>query len=134
MKLFKKLAMVTMALILSLGAGAMITSCGGDTDNTSTNSSVEQTTEGYTFIVLNVDGSAAANVNVQLCTLNPDGSLGACFMPVATDANGKAIYSAVPGAGEYEIHLFDASMVNALEFTGDTTTPAAYSEITLTLK
>ena len=135
MKLFKSLAIFTMALGFCFAAGA----CGGDTDstsstpsNSSTQSSVEQTTDAYVFTVLNADGSAAQGVNVQLCVL---GNSAACFMPVATDANGKVSYNPMgfPGAGEYEIHLFDLSM-QPLEFDGPVSTPTVYGEITLTLK
>jgi hypothetical protein len=129
MKFLKTLILFTMALGLCFTAAA----CGGDTDETSnTQSSVEQTTEGYTFIVLNADGTPAQGVNVQLCVL---GNAAACYMPIATDASGKVIYNPMgfPGAGEYEIHLFDLNM-SALEFTGPVSTPTVYGEITLTLK
>ena len=135
MKLFKKLAIMTMALAFCCG-GAALTACGGGDDtkdsSTPTESSVEQTAEAYTFTVLNADGSAAANVNVQLCAL---GNASVCYMPMATDTNGKVTYNPMsfPGKGEYEIHLFDASM-NAVEFDGPVTTPTVYGEITLTLK
>ena len=130
MKLFKKIAMVTMALMLSFGAGAMISACGGDNGN---GTSSEQTANAYTFIVLNADGTAAVGVNVQLCVL---GNSAACFMPVAADANGKVVYSPAgfPGAGEYEIHLLSADYSTSLEFDGPVSTPTIYSEITLTLK
>ena len=86
----------------------------------------------YTFIVLNSDGTPAANVNVQLCVL---GNSAACFMPMATDANGRVEYTftGFPGEGEYEIHLLDA-MYSPIEFTGPASTPATYAVITLTLK
>ena len=129
MKLFKKIAMVTMALMLSFGTGAMISACGGDNGN---GTSSEQTENAYIFTVLNADGTAAVGVNVQLCAL---GNASVCYMPVATDANGKANYAPMgfPGAGEYEIHLLD-EYNHPLEFDGPVSTPTIYSEITLTLK
>ena len=129
MKFLKKLAVITMAFTLCFGAGAALTACGGGADN---ESSVEQTVTAYTFTVLNKDGSAAKDINVQLCVL---GNAAACYMPMATDASGKVTYNPMgfPGEGEYEIHLFDLNM-NALEFTGPVSTPTVYGEITLTLK
>ena len=132
MKFLKTLVLFTMALGLCFTAAA----CGGDTSETSSpQSSVEQTTEGYTFIVLNADGTPAQNVNVQLCVL---GNAAACYMPVATDANGKVTYNPAgfPGAGEYEIHLLsqDLSTPTPLAFDGPVSTPTVYGEITLTLK
>ena len=129
MKFLKQLVLFTMALGLCFTAAA----CGGNTDETSnTQSSVEQTTEGYTFIVLNADGTPAQNVNVQLCVL---GNAASCFMPMPTDANGEVEYTPerFPGEGEYEIHLLSATY-EALEFTGPVSTPTTFGTITLTLK
>ena len=130
MKLFKRLAMMAMALGFCFCAGATVAACGGDNGN---GTSSEQTTNAYTFIVLNADGSAAEGVNVQLCVL---GNSAACFMPVAADANGEVVYTPTgfPGAGEYEIHLLSADYSTSLEFNGPVTTPTIYSTITLTLK
>ena len=135
MKAFRKLAILGMTLALCFGAGAAV-ACGGNTGDSSTNSSTEQTAQAYEFTVLNADGSAAANINVQLCVLNSAGEQTACYMPVLTDANGKASYNPVgfPGAGEYVIHLLPQDMSTQLEFTGPVTTPTIFSEITLTLK
>lgn len=130
MRFFKKLAIFAMAFTFCCGAGLALTACGGE--NTP-DSSVEQTAEGYEFTVRNADGSAAANVNVQLCVL---GNAAACYMPMATDANGKVVYNPIgfPGKGEYEIHLLSQDLSTSLEFTGPVTTPTVYGEITLTLK
>ena len=136
MKLLKKLAILAISLTLCLGAGALTTACGGNDSSSSSVSSVESSTEtttnAYTFIVLNKDGTPAANVNVQLCTLGDGAS---CFMPILTDANGKVEYT-FDGftEGEYEIHLFDSTMATVLKFDGPTTTTATFSTITLTLK
>lgn len=131
MKFLKTLVLFTMALGLCFTAAA----CGDNTNETSnTQSSVEQTTEGYTFIVLNADGTPAQGVCIKLCIL---GNKGACFMPMATDASGKVIYNPMgfPGAGEYEISIVSASNYDeSLEFTGPVSTPTVYGEITLTLK
>ena len=146
MKLLKKLAILAMSLTLCLGTSALVTACGGNNDSSSssvassvessttssTESSAEATTNAYTFIVLNSNGSPAENINVQLCML---GNGAACFMPMLTDASGKVEYT-FDGfvEGEYEIHLFDSTMTTSLEFDGPTTTTATFSTITLTLK
>ena len=125
MKLFKKLATLTMALGFCFGAGATVAACGGN----------EQTTSAiaYEFIILNADGSAAEGVNVQLCVL---GNAATCYMPIAADAHGKVIYTPAgfPGKGEYEIHLLSADYSTSLEFDGPVSTPTIYSTIILTLK
>ena len=139
MKLLKKLAILSMAFTLCFGAGAALTACGGNEENSSSvsseasDNSAEQNLTAYEFTVLNADGSAATNVNVQLCVL---GNGAACFMPVLTDKDGKASYNPTgfPGAGEYEIHLYDQTMTTSLEFDGTETTPTVFSKITLTLK
>ena len=127
MKILKKIAVLSMALMLCFGAGAALTACGGNKDN---GTSVEQTATAYEFTVLNADGTPAKDVKVQLCVL---GNAAACYMPVATDANGKVTYNPMgfPGEGEYEIHLFDLSM-NALTVDGPVSTPTVFGEITLT--
>jgi len=129
MKLFKKIAVLCMALTLCFGAGAALTACGGNDET----SSSEQTVTAYTFTVLNADGTAAKDINVQLCVL---GNAAACYMPMATDANGKVTYNppGFPGEGEYEIHLLSKDLSTSLEFNGPVSTPTVYGEITLTLK
>lgn len=156
MKLLKKLAILATALTLCLGVIAAFTACGGGNNSSSSSvssnsstvssSSVESSVEAsseessedapataYTFVVFNSDGTPAENINVQLCVL---GNSAACFMPMLTDANGVVEYvpTGFPGEGEYEIHLFDSTMVTALEFTGPVSTPTIFGTITLTLK
>ena len=130
MKVLKKIAVLSMALMFCFGAGAMLTACGDSKDNSS---SVEQAATAYEFIVLNADGTPAKNVSVQLCTL---GNEPACYMPITTDANGKVTYNPIgfPGEGEYEIHLLNQDLSASLEFNGPVTTPTISSKITLTLK
>lgn len=128
MKFFKKVAIAAMTLSLALSTCALA-SCTDGKDSSSTEASVC-----YTFIVKNADGSAAQNVNVQLCAYQEDGvTLGTCYMPVAVNADGKCEYTAAPEAGVYEIHLLDTNN-ESVAFDGPTTTPAEYGEITLTLK
>ena len=145
-----KIAILVAALTISLGASACMgggnnsSSASSSTVNSSVEassstqtSSVESSVEeapatAYKFIVLNSDGSPAANINVQLCVL---GDAAACFMPMPTDENGVVEYNPTgfPGEGEYEIHLLSATY-EALEFTGPVSTPTIFGTITLTLK
>ncbi len=109
MKIFKKLATIAMALSLCLGAGAALVACGGkggDTSSTGNSVTSEAPAElkpienGYTFKVLNADGTPAVGYKVQLCDTN------GCKNSSTTDANGVAtITDAVVSAGEYEMHL-----------------------------
>lgn len=98
----------------------------------SESSSADPLPASYTFIVYNYDGTPAANVYVQLCSL--DASL--CFMPMLTTADGTVEYTPAGfvGEGEYEIHVLAADMSTPLAFTGDKVTPSNYCEITLTLQ
>lgn len=118
MKTFKKLATLSMALMFTLGLGAL-TACKGDdtsTSSTPTSSSVtdsnsetseNKTYNNYEFIVLDKDGNKVGEgYNVQLCVVNPDGSLGACLTPIAV-VNGVCKYTPVTAPGIYEVHLME---------------------------
>lgn len=97
----------------------------------SESSSADPLPASYTFIVYNYDGTPAANVYVQLCSL--DASV--CFMPMLTTADGTVEYTPAGFVeGEYEIHVLASDMSTPLAFTGDTVTPSSYCEITLTLQ
>ena len=126
MKKFKKLASVLMALTLTFGFCGVMASCGGD-DKPDTSS--QQPQNAYTFTVLNKDGSAAADVKVQLC----DPATGVCLtnMPV-TDENGKATFTA-DKATTYDIHLWNLD--TSVEYTveGAQQTPATFGEVTVTV-
>ena len=73
MKLFKKLAGLCLALTFCAGLCA-VASCGGSKDkgNDSTPTTSEQPGEAtsYTVIVLNADGTPAADARVQFCKDN----------------------------------------------------------------
>ena len=105
-----------------------------DTGSSDTSSEEEKELNGYVFTVKNADGTAASNVFVQLCTINADGSLGSCFMPIMVN-NGTVEYT-FNGftAGVYEIHLLASDCQTPLEYEEtNKKTPASYSEITLTI-
>ncbi|MBQ3020435.1 MAG: hypothetical protein IJD77_07625 [Clostridia bacterium] len=134
MKLFKKLAGLCLALTFCAGLCA-VASCGGkdkDTDKDSTPVTSEQPGEAtcYTVTVLNVDGTPAADARVQFCKVESDGTLGACYSPVTTDANGMCEYKDVmgfPGEGVYEIHVIGKTLKDVVR------TEAAFGEYTVTL-
>ncbi|MBE7101084.1 MAG: hypothetical protein E7364_05680 [Clostridiales bacterium] len=135
MKLFKKLAGLCLALTFCAGLCA-VASCGGskdkDTDKDSTPVTSEQPGEAtcYTVTVLNADGTPAADARVQFCKVESDGTLGACYSPVTTDANGMCEYKDVmgfPGEGVYEIHVIGKTLKDVVR------TEAAFGEYTVTL-
>lgn len=85
--------------------------------------------EAYTFIVKNADGTAATDVQIQLCNLNEDG---VCDAPVDVDENGEAEVVPTWGEGEFEIHVLKNN--KQVEFDGAEKTPATFGEIEITLK
>ena len=134
MKLFKKLAGLCLALTFCAGLCA-VASCGGskdkDTDKDSTPVTSEQPGEAtcYTITVLNADGTPAADASVQFCKVESDGSLGACYSPVSTDANGMCAYAPMgfPGEGVYEIHVIGKTLKDVVR------TEATFGAYTVTL-
>ncbi len=132
MKLFKKLAGLCLALTFCAGLCA-VASCGGSKDkgNDSTPTTSEQpgVVSNYTVIVLNADGTPAADARVQFCKVESDGTLGACYSPVSTDANGMCAYAPMgfPGEGLYEIHVIGAELASVVR------TEAAFGVYTVTL-
>ena len=132
MKLFKKLAGLCLALTFCAGLCA-VASCGGSKDkgNDSTPTTSEQPGEAtsYTVIVLNADGTPAADARVQFCKVESNGTLGACYSPVSTDANGMCAYAPMgfPGEGLYEIHVIGAELASVVR------TEATFGVYTVTL-
>ncbi len=121
MKFFKKLATFTMALALCVGIGAAA-ACGGEKDDAD---------KGYTFKVLNADGTPAVGYSVQLCT--KDGV--SCYQLVSIDEDGIIFYKLEDTSVDYEIHILDANQELVDEFTGIKTVTANYEhEIVITLR
>ena len=109
MKIFKKLAVLSMALLFAFGLGAMTACDGGESSSSTSTSEAGKTYTCYEFTVLDKDGNKVADgYQVQLCIVNADGSLGSCLMPIAV-ASGVCEYTAVTEAGVYEAHVLDAS-------------------------
>lgn len=131
MKLFKKIAMLTMALALTFSVGALA-ACDGNGESSTPDSSTEQpAAASYKFKVVNANGEAVSGVQIQLCKGEDF-----CAMPVMTDANGKADY-AFPNsqADAYSIHVWDAAMQNEYTISGNAVTSADYdgAEIVITI-
>lgn len=132
MKLFKKLAGLCLALTFCAGLCA-VASCGGSKDkgddSTPTTSEQPGVVTNYTVIVLNADGTPAADAKVQFCKVESDGTLGACYSPVSTDANGMCAYAPMgfPGEGLYEIHVIGAELASVVR------TEATFGVYTVTL-
>ena len=132
MKLFKKLAGLCLALTFCAGLCA-VASCGGSKDkgddSTPTTSEQPGVVTNYTVIVLNADGTPAADARVQFCKVESDGTLGACYSPVTTDANGMCAYAPMgfPGEGLYEIHVIGAELASVVR------TEATFGVYTVTL-
>ncbi len=119
MKLFKKLATLVMALALCVGVGATV-ACGGDN---------KKEDKGYTFKVLNADGTPAVGYSVQLCKTD-----GSCLEFVAIDEDGEIFYALEDTSISYELHILDASQ-NQVEFKGGLKTiPADYDDGVISIK
>lgn len=133
MKKIKKFASLCLALVLSAGVCATVStfvSCGG----TNSTSESTQATE-YTVDVKNADGSKATGVSVQFCKVNADGSLGLCLVPVSVDENGHCVYEnpyAEVEAAVYEIHVLDENGAR-LTLKEEVHTKAEYGNYTVQL-
>ena len=148
MKTFKKMATLSMALMLVLGLGAL-TACGGDNSSSASNStpsesSVATSTEStsgtsseeskvytnYEFIVLDKDGNKVDGYKIQLCTADGNN----CFNPVDA-VNGECVYNVIPNntLGAYDVHVLDASYQEVELKEAVTTSATAYGLYTLQL-
>lgn len=141
MKAFKKLATLSMALLMAFGVSAL-TACGGDkTENsspsteTSSTTSEEKTYTCYEFVVLNADGTKVGEgYQVQVCKVNEDGTVGSCLRPIAV-VDGVCVYNIqnITEPGVYEAHVLDEES-NTVELKEAVRTSAdAFGEYTLTL-
>ena len=129
MKLFKKIAMFTMAIALTFGVGGLV-ACGGNTDSTGSSTEQPAAVSAYKFKVVKTDGTAVAGVQVQLCK-----GTDFCAMPKMTGADGTVSYDFPNGnADEYDIHVWDATMSTEYN-VGHPKTSANYdgAEIVITI-
>ena len=136
MKVFKKLATLSMAVLMAFGVSAFA-ACNEDGNSVTSVESVESTTSEsktytcYEFVVVNADGTKVSGTYyVQLCLA--DGPCIAYFAPV-TDGVCKYTHAKVTAPGAYVPHVYDAEK-NELTLKEKVTTSAtAYGEYTLTL-
>ena len=115
MKAFKKIATLSMALLMAFGVSAFA-ACGNGGDNStdstvnSTTSETQKTYTCYEFIVLNADGTKVGEgYQVNLCFVNEDGTVGSCLRPLPVE-NGICVYNItnITEPGVYEAHVLDA--------------------------
>ena len=141
MKAFKKLATLSMAVLMAFGVSAFA-GCKNNEDNSSTDSTVSSTTSEtqktytcYEFVVVNADGTKVGDgYQVQVCVVNEDGTVGSCLRPIAVE-NGVCVYNItnITKPGVYEAHVLDAES-NTVELKETVTTSAdAFGEYTLTI-
>ena len=135
MKVFKKVATLTMALLFACGLGAFA-ACdnSGDsiTSDVSTTSEASKEYTAYEFVVLNADGTKVADgYQVQLC--NADN--GTCINYFAPVVNGICVFehASVTTPGSYDVHLFNADYEEVPLKAEIRTSADAFGEYTLTL-
>ena len=133
MKAFKKLATLSMAVLMAFGVSAFVGCKGGD--NSSTASEAQTNYTCYEFTVVNADGTKVGEgYSVQLCVVNEDGSIGSCLRPIAVE-DGTCVYNItnITEPGVYEAHVLDKES-NPVELKETVTTSAeAFGAYTLTL-
>ena len=134
MKVLKKLATLSMAVLMAFGVSAFVACNGGD-GSESTASEAEKTYTCYEFVVVNADGTKVGEgYQVQVCIVDENGEVGACLRPLAVE-NGVCVYNItnITEPGVYEAHVLDAeSNTVALQETVRTSADA-FGEYTLTL-
>ena len=141
MKVFKKLATLSLAVLMAFGVSAFA-GCGGDDSsvNSETNSTASdaKTYTCYEFVVVNADGTKVGDgYQVQVCKVNEDGTVGSCLRPLTVE-NGVCVYNIanITEPGVYEAHLLyvteEDSVTVELKETVRTSADA-FGEYTLTI-
>lgn len=141
MKLFKKLATLSMALLLVCGMSAFAACNGGSdsiADSTPASVASEEQKEYtcYEFVVLDANGNKVDDgYQVQLCIVKEDGTVGSCLMPIAV-VNGVCVYNeaSITAPAIYEAHVLNASYAPQETKEVVRTSADAFGEYTLTLK
>ena len=134
MKLFKKLATLSMAVLMAFGVSAFVACDGGD-DSASTSVETPANTTCYEFVVVNADGTKVGEgYQVQVCIVNEDGSVGACLRPIAV-TNGVCVYNeaSIKAPGVYEAHVLDEAYTSVELKETVRTSADAFGQYTLTL-
>ena len=133
MKVFKKLATLSMAVLMAFGVSAFV-ACNGGTDS-STASEAEKTYTCYEFVVVNADGTKVGEgYQVQVCIVDENGEVGACLRPLAVE-NGVCVYNItnITEPGVYEAHVLDEENNSVALKETVRTSADAFGEYTLTL-
>lgn len=134
MKVLKKLATLSMAVLMAFGVSAFVACNGGD-GSESTASEAQKTYTCYEFVVVNADGTKVGEgYQVQVCIVDENGEVGSCLRPMPVE-NGVCVYNIanITAPGVYEAHVLDAeSNTVALQETVRTSADA-FGEYTLTL-
>ncbi len=131
MKLFKKLAAICMALTMCFGLGMAFTACGGN-DNPGAEQNYAAT---YVFNVTK-NNAAAVGYQIQLCSKNADGTLGACEQPVDVGSDGIAKVGITDVSTAYEIHVMKDNKQLGKDYyaiSGLVDIPANYNGGTITI-
>ena len=132
MKVFKRLATLSMAVLMALGVGAFV---GCKKNNNDSTSETQKTYTCYEFVVVNADGSKVGEgYSVQVCKVDENGNVGSCLKPIAV-TDGVCVYEIanITTPGVYEAHLLDAEG-STVELKETVRTSAdAFGEYTLTL-
>lgn len=138
MKIFKKLATLSMALTFVLGLGAL-TACNGDDSSSapaSSSASASVSSEEnknytcYEFIVLDKDGNKVGDgYQIYLCTADDTN----CFSPIPV-TNGVCAYNEakITAPGEFVVHAMKNYQVVELK-EAVTTSADAFGEYTVQL-
>ena len=133
MKVFKKLATLSMAVLMAFGVSTFV-ACNGGTDS-STASEAEKTYTCYEFVVVNADGTKVGEgYQVQVCIVDENGEVGSCLRPLAVE-NGVCVYNItnITEPGVYEAHVLDAESNSVALKETVRTSADAFGEYTLTL-
>lgn len=148
MKSFKKLAVLSMALLFAFGLSALTACNGGDSSSidssvgapaseSETSSEESKTYDYYEFTVLDKDGNKVADnagYKVQLCIVNEQGKTLTCYNPVGV-VSGVCVYNVIPEnkLGAYEAHVLNASYLPVELKEVVTTSADAFGAYTLQL-
>ena len=132
MKVFKRLATLSMAVLMAFGVGTL---AGCKKNNNDSTSETQKTYTCYEFVVVNADGTKVGEgYSVQVCKVDENGNVGSCLKPIAV-TDGVCVYDItnITEPGVYEAHVLDAEGSTAELKETVRTSADAFGEYTLTL-
>ena len=89
MKVFKRLATLSMAVLMALGVGAFV---GCKKNNNDSTSETQKTYTCYEFVVVNADGTKVGEgYSVQVCKVDENGNIEKIMPKVKPDTNAPEI-------------------------------------------